>query len=148
MNDLRRLAEAATPGPWVADMTSDGEEFFDGDEPHEPTGWFRDCGLGEVDTGDYSTLRYADAAYIAACNPEVVLALLDRLATLEALLATGVDIATRQAADLDGAQRLNRDLFAIVGEAAVETGRGPWPTNGGERTYLAVPAVIEGEETT
>ena len=127
MNDtmtLRALAEVATPGTWFDDYGKVGAD---------------DHGIGEMDVPE-------DAAYIVALV-NAAPALLDRLDVLEALLATGVDIATRQSADLDGAQRLNRDLFAIVGEAAVETGRGPWPTNGGERTYLAVPAIIKGEPT-
>jgi hypothetical protein len=78
MTDLRRLAEAATPGPWYADDTSETwGDFLDENDGRESTGWFRDCGLGEVDAGDFSTLRYADAAYIAAASPDRILALLD-----------------------------------------------------------------------
>lgn len=57
--NLRDLEQAATPGPWEAEDTTD---VFGVDEP---TGWFR-SGPQMVDVGDYSTLTYADAAFIAA----------------------------------------------------------------------------------
>lgn len=60
---LRELERAATPGPWVPDDTSDGHSDDLGREVS--TGWFR-RGPGQVDVGDYNTLTYADAAFIAA----------------------------------------------------------------------------------
>lgn len=73
--ELRRLAQAATPGPWALD--------------HLPTVF------GQVDPslrpGDTVLLGHAedaaDARFIAAANPQVILALLDRTADLEARLA-------------------------------------------------------------
>jgi hypothetical protein len=66
LDELRALSDAATPGPWEADDTTDRyEDEFD-DPPH--TGWFRGD-VGTVDVGDYNTLSTADAAFIvAACN--------------------------------------------------------------------------------
>ena len=65
---LRALLAEATPGPWEADDTSDWTNDSYGDEEGKPptSGWFRNCGVGKVDAGDYSTLTFADAALIAA----------------------------------------------------------------------------------
>jgi Fe-S cluster assembly scaffold protein SufB len=83
---LRATAEAATPGPWESDNTTDitDDYFEDEDRPeHQTTGWFRQ-GPGQVDAGDYSTLSWPDARYIALADPQTVLALLDRLGAVEA----------------------------------------------------------------
>jgi hypothetical protein len=82
VDDLRRLAEAATPGPWetignlvcrglggVARVENDGTDYSTGeplsDEAIEAT-------------------EQADAAYIAAANPQTILALLDEREALQA----------------------------------------------------------------
>ena len=71
---LRRLAEAATPGPWVAGGASGhGSAYFgavyDPDDLESPG-----PALGEA--GE------ADAAFIGATGPDVVLGLLDEIAAL------------------------------------------------------------------
>lgn len=76
--ELRTLAETATPGPWEL-------RWMLGDE-----NWpvVRAEGFGvipDVPAGAY--VNPADAAYIAAANPSVVLALLARAQTAEAKLA-------------------------------------------------------------
>lgn len=77
MNDqeLRRLAEAATPGPWGAPNPDWPEKVmpiyghgFGGMDPIAWAVW-----------PDFDR-RKADAAYIAAVSPDVILGLLDRLA--------------------------------------------------------------------
>ncbi|HCO02682.1 MAG TPA: hypothetical protein DIT48_04825 [Actinobacteria bacterium] len=80
--ELRELAERATPGPWTQDAHDDtyltsptGHLFWDGE------------GLGLRWPND------ADAAYIAAVSPSVVLSLLDRLRAIE-----GRETALRSAA--------------------------------------------------
>lgn len=72
--ELRRLAEAATAGPWFT-----GADDAKDCAPH------RDSGLATVDTGrasDWPVARLCEwptARYIAACSPDVILALLDEL---------------------------------------------------------------------
>ena len=65
--DLRRKAEAATPGPWHASAASD--ECLD------------DHIIGPIGVGFVCTfepeIRVADLDFIAAANPVVVLELLD-----------------------------------------------------------------------
>ena len=75
--ELRRLAEAATPGPWRTSKADDTAIMsFDNDVAHT-------VGIYEVEA---ETME-ADAAYIAAANPAAILALLDRLARVETLVA-------------------------------------------------------------
>lgn len=79
--DLRRLAEAATPGPWFDDYGKIGAG---------------DSGIGEMDRSD-------DAAYIAAASPDVVLALLDRLDGLRAALDRLLAVAMVEEEDVSPA---------------------------------------------
>ena len=70
-DNLRRLAEAATPGPWfVAErVTRSGLSIVEDGRVH---------GMFPV------TAERHEAAYIAAANPVAILALLDRLRAAEA----------------------------------------------------------------
>lgn len=63
---LRALALAATPGPW---RTSGDRQVYEAI-----------CGFTVA-----GVRRDYDAAYIAACDPQTILALLDRLDRLEAM---------------------------------------------------------------
>ena len=75
--ELRALAEAATPGPWTRlDTGSEGCSVV-------ASGRRRVARLTHLDLAECR----ADAAYIAAANPQTVLALLDRIAALEKALA-------------------------------------------------------------
>lgn len=77
--DLRALAEAATPGPWQANVlgsegyavVGDTGRRFAGDRVR--LGHIARCGheSWEIDK--------ANAAYIAAASPDVILALLDEI---------------------------------------------------------------------
>ena len=85
--ELRRLAEAATPGPWEAD----GLEVCQHWSLPEP---WRAVVNAEITCGPYCyggsarpIERDEDAAFIAAANPSVVLALLDAAAERDALAA-------------------------------------------------------------
>lgn len=71
---IRALAEKATPGPWHCDPI----------HLHGYTeAWLTD---GVVDLARLTNNASANAAYIAACSPDVILALLDeRDALVEAL---------------------------------------------------------------
>lgn len=72
---LRTLAEAATPGPWVADAPAGFGTIFAG-VLGDSSRWLFDPVKGTNE----------DAAYIAACDPQTILALLDELETLRAAL--------------------------------------------------------------
>ena len=83
---LRELAEKATPGPWkVNDLRNapDGNrDCIWVDARFERGGWvtYRTVAEMDEDTGLNPVWGIADAEYIAAVNPDVVLALLDELA--------------------------------------------------------------------
>lgn len=72
---LRSLAEAATPGPWRRTDSGDRHWLRDvRDTTNRGVAW---CGTLHVEQA------HADAAYIAAANPQTMLAILDRIAELE-----------------------------------------------------------------
>lgn len=69
--ELRRLAEAATPGPW---SLTDGDPAMNGQH------WtIRRQGVAGIRVSGFTYGFNGDAAYIAAANPAAVLALLDDL---------------------------------------------------------------------
>ena len=78
LNELRKTAEAATPGPWThqpyGDQNQNGDYFG---------GWLLDAD-GEYVVADASD---RDGAFMAAANPETVLALLSRLEQAEQAVA-------------------------------------------------------------
>lgn len=79
MNDLRKLAEAATPGPWEA-------QFM----------WVQAVDLTPIAEIEDSL---ADTAYIAAMSPDRTIVLLDHIEALQAALVRLQDAI--QATDWD-----------------------------------------------
>lgn len=75
--DLRRIAEAATPGPWR--WGTHGVDFLVGAD--------RKVALA----GDIR-IEQPDAQYIATFNPQTVLALLDRLQAAEKVVECGRNV--------------------------------------------------------
>ena len=92
LNELRKVAEAATPGPWEVqhreglDWLSSSPHINSGD--HEPGSTVRRAGAGDSAWGSTWPHRNAraDATHIATFDPPTVLALLDRVAELEAVV--------------------------------------------------------------
>lgn len=91
-DELRALAEAATPGPWDASVGYGSGGAFgrciaplaawsDDHEWYEPEG----AVIGGTEAG-----HDADAFYIAAASPDVVLALLDRVTAAEEAIRRAV----------------------------------------------------------
>ena len=80
INELRRLAQAATPGPWYATgkLTRYVEARIDGGLIQEVAA----CGPTKAD-GGYGPQQEANARLIAAANPAVISELLDRLEAAE-----------------------------------------------------------------
>lgn len=108
-DDLRRLAEAATPGPWRV------EGWDDGMVVQNPNG---DIIVDySISTGD-DKADVADAAYIVACSPDRILALLDRLDALEAVAvaARRFDGPCSPGEAVEGAVDIHNALAAIEGE--------------------------------
>ena len=79
-NELRRLAQAATPGPWyvTGKLTRYVEALIDGGLIQEVAA----CGPTKAD-GGYGPQQEANASLIAAANPATISELLDRLEAAE-----------------------------------------------------------------
>lgn len=79
-NELRRLAQAATPGPWyvTGKLTRYVEARIDGGLIQEVAA----CGPTKAD-GGYGPQQEANARLIAAANPATISELLDRLEAAE-----------------------------------------------------------------
>jgi len=72
LDDLERLAKAATPGPWHWDedrehLLPDGADAYTG----ESVLFAAPCGY----ENSYPVISDEDASYIAACSPQTILAL-------------------------------------------------------------------------
>lgn len=79
-NELRRLAQAATPGPWyvTGKLTRYVEARIDGGLIQEVAA----CGPTKAD-GGYGPQQEANARLIAAANPATISELLERLEAAE-----------------------------------------------------------------
>lgn len=132
--ELRKLAEAATPGPWESDDTTVSQHWS------RPEPWL------DVVNDEIACMAYCyggsvrpierpeDAAYIAAANPTAVLELLDRLEAAETalertrtLVADGGDYHYAAVDDSEGEYVMRwsscvsvDDLLAAIGEGVVE----------------------------
>jgi hypothetical protein len=95
-DELRRLAEAATPGPW---QTDDANRTWV--SASMPLLVVADCDVNATDD------RKPNAAFIAAVNPQTVLALLDALAAKDAALKRYVQTV---------ADTLHYDMKAILSD--------------------------------
>jgi TRAP-type mannitol/chloroaromatic compound transport system substrate-binding protein len=85
MTDLRKAAEAATPGPWKTHLIDDTTIVSDRVDVATT------CDSSNVERSDSYNNDFermeADAAYIAAANPQAILALLDERDALTARVA-------------------------------------------------------------
>lgn len=121
---MRKLARAATPGPWrlgsqndeAVVMTRAPLEYYWWSPGHQPYMLERD--------GLYPK---ADAAYIAACDPQTILALLDERDALRAALSKiAADYPERQGKhDLGYWYDIARDLQHFARAALAQTSKEP-----------------------
>lgn len=100
---LRNLAQEATPGPWL-DMASPPTEV-----------WADVRGPGPVRSYVACSCRVADAAFIAAANPQVVLGLLEIAAQ-----SKRIDVLRAERDELREAPQSLRDVahMALSGDAS------------------------------
>lgn len=75
LNELRRLAKAATPGPWMIDYVGVGFEVAAGESVIAQS--------QQVQGDRHHKARKANATFIAAANPAAITELLDRLEAAE-----------------------------------------------------------------
>lgn len=79
--ELRELAKQATPGPWTFGAQWICRKLGDPRQPGNPDTDYQY--LAQVPLNDYDSPRWnADAAFIAACDPQTILSLLDEIERL------------------------------------------------------------------
>ncbi len=83
---LRKLAEAASPGPWL--ITAVYEDEFAEEKKIRTINSYRDTSIEAsiCDIGDWNHDGDADAAFIVGTSPEVVLELIEEITRLRKLL--------------------------------------------------------------
>ena len=120
---LRELASKATPGPWSQD--SDGfhcDHMVYSDTPDDNTTISTTWGVAHGVTFGQAQ---ADAAFIAAASPSVVLSLLDRLELLEHDRDDADDSAFRRLTEIAklteqlDAMRSARDEACTIADSAI-----------------------------
>ena len=120
LNKLRRLAQAATPGPWYATgkLTRYVEARIDGGLIQEVAA----CGPTKAD-GGYGPQQEANARLIAAANPAAISELLDRLEAAESTRRddyqnwmTALDRNAELLAKLEAAEKENKALREALAE--------------------------------
>ena len=78
LTDLKRLARAATPGPWTLEPS----------DPQQPSRYVRTCGYDPKAMESPTSIRClndGDSSYIAALSPERVLLLLELIDAADAM---------------------------------------------------------------
>ena len=97
-NELRRLAQAATPGPWyvTGKLTRYVEALIDGGLIQEVAA----CGPTKAD-GGYGPQQEANARLIAAANPAAISELLDHLEAAEKEIESWKGVAKQFGNDTD-----------------------------------------------
>ena len=95
-DELRKLAEAATPGPWEADGGEISQHWSRPEPWREIIGTRVACGSYCYGGTAQGVERTEDAEFIAAANPAAVLGLLDQLDAAEAKLAAVRELHRRR----------------------------------------------------
>ena len=131
-NELRRLAQAATPGPWyvTGKLTRYVEALIDGGLIQEVAA----CGPTKAD-GGYGPQQEANARLIAAANPAAISELLDRLEEAEKERGSARMLVDRLALALNTSNHERDALRAKIAEMEQQEPVAEWlPLDSGEDT--------------
>ena len=131
-NELRRLAQAATPGPWyvTGNLTRYVEALIDGGLIQEVAA----CGPTKAD-GGYGPQQEANARLIAAANPAAISELLDRLEEVEKERGSAMMLVDRLALALNTSNHERDALRAKIAEMEQQEPVAEWlPLDSGEDT--------------
>ena len=132
INKLRRLAQAATPGPWyvTGKLTRYVEARIDGGLIQEVAA----CGPTKAD-GGYGPQQEANARLIAAANPATISELLDRLEEAEKERGSAMMLVDRLALALNTSNHERDALRAKIAEMEQQEPVAEWlPLDSGEDT--------------
>lgn len=118
MSDLRALAARATPGPWtVGYRDGSGMSSIVAEHEWDRLGLDAIVVMGGSPEGDIEYgVTGPDAAWIAACDPDTILALLDRAERAEAALGSlrsGLIEVIRLSPDAPGAAYAKQVLASL-----------------------------------
>ena len=130
--ELRRLAQAATPGPWyvTGTLTRYVEALIDGGLIQEVAA----CGPTKAD-GGYGPQQEANARLIAAANPAAISELLDRLEEAEKERGSAMMLVDRLALALNTSNHERDALRAKIAEMEQQEPVAEWlPLDSGEDT--------------
>ena len=130
--ELRRLAQAATPGPWyvTGKLTRYVEALIDGGLIQEVAA----CGPTKAD-GGYGPQQEANARLIAAANPAAISELLDRLEEAEKERGSAMMLVDRLALALNTSNHERDALRAKIAEMEQQEPVAEWlPLDSGEDT--------------
>ena len=130
--ELRRLAQAATPGPWyvTGKLTRYVEARIDGGLIQEVAA----CGPTKAD-GGYGPQQEANARLIAAANPAAISELLDRLEEAEKERGSAMMLVDRLALALNTSNHERDALRAKIAEMEQQEPVAEWlPLDSGEDT--------------
>lgn len=163
LSELKAAAMAATPGPWI----SGDDSWSDGEHANISTADRYDSGIiniAQVDGGGsesgfdepFSTEQQANARYITAANPAVVIALLEeleakdkRIAELSRLLAHNIERSEEAEKRLATPVQLTEERTLWAGEDDYDTGHVKgWNANRLEQVALLKKQgfTVEGDE--
>jgi hypothetical protein len=132
IDKLRRLAQAATPGPWyvTGKLTRYVEARIDGGLIQEVAA----CGPTKADDG-YGPQQEANARLIAAANPAAISELLDRLEAAEKERGSAMMLVDRLALALNTSNHERDALRAKIAEMEQQEPVAEWlPLDSGEDT--------------
>ena len=132
IKELRRLAQAATPGPWyvTGKLTRYVEALIDGGLIQEVAA----CGPTKAD-GGYGPQQEANARLIAAANPAAISELLDRLEEAEKERGSAMMLVDRLALALNTSNHERDALRAKIAEMEQQEPVAEWlPLDSGEDT--------------
>ena len=130
--ELRRLAQAATPGPWyvTGKLTRYVEARIDGGLIQEVAA----CGPTKAD-GGYGPQQEANARLIAAANPAAISEILDRLEAAEKERGSAMMLVDRLALALNTSNHERDALRAKIAEMEQQEPVAEWlPLDSGEDT--------------
>ena len=120
--ELKKLAEAATPGPWIAAGPSLGSEFpvyceeVVVDREHDDDDGY---GICQAPTGLEKESTH-DMSYIAAANPAAILELLERLAAVEQELEAEREETKRWINAAKWEKEIRKEAEKIADKAVIE----------------------------
>ncbi len=110
--ELKTIAEKATPGPW----TYRGDPADPMDDPEVLAGdqWVCSTSYDTLSTSRGDRDYHADARFIAAANPAVVLALIETVERIRLRVRVAFEGVKADTVDLSDHDQLRRDLEAML----------------------------------